>query len=206
MHIYYTPYVPISNPAPLLALLPPIRRKRLIETGHHRPGPLFAYALLSMALEWHYGISAEAAIRYTGLDQPYLPESPVYLSLSHSKTHALCVLADFPVGCDIETRRPISERAKRRILASCENPGDFFAHWTLKECAIKLAGRQTQPLSALSFAITGDSARGADAHGWLYHQIPNATAAVLAHVTFPKPDLALIDPEILFSYASKKQG
>ena len=204
MYVYYTPYAPVPEPDSLLALLPPIRRKRFIEAGYYHPGPLFAYALLSLALDRHYGISAEKAIRYTDQGRPYLPGTPVHLSMSHSKTHALCVLADFPVGCDIETHRPISDRAKHRILAPCENPADFFAHWTLKECAIKLAGRQERPLSQIPFTITGDLAQGDGVHGWLYGQIPNATAAVLAHLPFPKPDLTRIDPELIFSHAAKK--
>ena len=206
MHIYCTPYTPIPEPELLLALLPPLRRDRLHQAGHHHPGPLSSYALLSLALDRHCGISAETAIRYTDQGRPYLPRHPVHLSLSHSKTHALCVLAEFPVGCDIETHRIISDRVKRRVLALGENPAEFFIHWTLKESAIKLAGRQDRPLSKISFAITGDQATGEDTHGWFYRQIPNATAAVLAHIPFPKPELTLIDQEMLFSYAVKKRG
>ena len=203
MILYYTSYAPIQDRSALAALMPPARRARF-EVEAETPGPLLAYTLLAWALERHYSIAAREAIAFTSLGRPYVPGGAVHLSLSHSKTHALCTLADFPVGCDIEAHRPVSKQAKRRVLGTCEAPENFFAHWTLKESLFKLCGDYDQPFSALTFSLLGDRAHGQGAYGWLYREIPGSTAAVVAGEPFPRPLLTPLAPETLFSYATEK--
>ena len=194
-----TPYVLIADTAPFKALLPPDRRGRLAEDS----AVLFAYALLALGLEQYGSIDAQDIV-YTDAGRPYLPGHPVHFSLSHAKTHALCAISDTPVGCDIETHRPVSVRTLRRILADGEREADFFSHWTLKESYFKLTGDLTQPFASICFDLTGDAAARADAYAHLYHEIPGCTAAVAAREPFPRPALCLFSPETLFSYAVEK--
>ena len=200
MLVYYTQIVPIPKPDVLSDFMPPIRRARM-HPGRTHPGALFAYALAALALERQLGRMAAEWIRYTDSGKPYLEDANMFLSLSHSKTHALFVLSENPIGCDIETHRPISDRVPRRVLGTGENPLDFFAYWTLKESYIKLRGKRTVPFSDLKFQITGDSATGCDTHGFLYRHIPNVTAAILAREPFSCPELTMIETDEILSYA-----
>ena len=199
MILYAAPYAPIPDRVAMEALMPPARRSRL-EAEAPSLGPLFAYALLARALEQHCSISAYEALAFTTTGRPYLPGTPVHLSLSHSKTHALCAVAPFPVGCDIETHRPVSERVRRRVLGAGEAPEDFFALWTLTESYFKL-GR-----SAGDAVLSVPPFENAEPHSWLYREIPDCTAAVAAHEPFPRPALRILPPETLFSYAAEKIG
>jgi hypothetical protein len=200
MMIFCVPYAPIPDRAALLALMPPLRRIRYMGES---PGPLFAYALLAWALEKHCSLVAKEALAYSAEGRPHVPNGALHLSLSHSKTHALLALSSAPLGCDIETHRTISERARRRVLGAGRSTEDFFAHWTLRESYFKLTGHfgWTSPLP---FTLTGDKACGEDAHGWLYREIPGCTAAVVAREPFPRPALTLLDPKTIFDYAAEK--
>jgi len=202
MFLYTVPYTQIPDPNPLVALMPPDRRARF-DVALGDPGPLFAYTLLALALERHYGVSAQDIV-YTDRGKPYLPHSSVRFSLSHCKTHALCAVADFPVGCDIETRRPVSDHTCRRVLAPTEDASDFFAYWTLKESYLKLAGGHTRPYADIAFTLTDDHATGGNARGFLYRLSSDCTAAVLAREPFSRPELTILSPAELFSYAMKK--
>ncbi|MCL2567812.1 MAG: hypothetical protein FWE12_00020 [Oscillospiraceae bacterium] len=186
MMIYCVPYAPIPNRAAFEALLPPARLARLQGEGS---GALFAYALLAFALEQHAGVCARNAVAYTEAGKPYLVGHPEHFSLSHSKTHALCVVAEFPIGCDIETHRVVSERVRRRVLGEAESSGDFFAQWVLKESCVKLSE---------------DAVVGTDVWGWLYHEVPGCTAAVVAHKAFKRPPIMILSAETLFSFADEK--
>jgi len=202
MILYCTPYAPIPDPSALQALMPPARRQAAQEIP---PGPLFAYALLAWTLDRHHAIAAKDAIAYTEAGKPYLPkEDKLHLSLSHSKTHALCALAPFPIGCDIETHRPLSQRIQHRVLGNTEAPENFFAYWTLKESYVKLTGDLQRPFSTLTFTLTGDQAQGQNTHGWLYQDLPDSTIALLAKEPFPRPKLTILTPETIFAYASEK--
>jgi len=202
MMIYAVPYAPIPNKTALLTLMPPARRMRYSLSASNT-GPLFAYALLAFALERQCSLDAQKVV-YTDGGKPYLPGHPVCFSLSHSKTHALCVLADRPVGCDIEAHRPVTERIRHRILAPIDASTDFFAHWTLKESYVKLTGDLERPFSSIAFALTENHAAGPDSYGWIYREIPDCTAAVLSHAPFSRPDLTLLAAEVIFDYAAEK--
>jgi len=200
MFLAYTSYAPIPNVEALKALLPPARLARL--EGDEQ-GALFAYALLALVLEQQFSLNAQDII-YTDTGCPYLPEFPVYFSLSHAKTHALCAVSYAPVGCDIETHRPVSQRTIRRVLADTEQEADFFSHWTLKESYFKLTGDLTRAFSDIRFDLTGETAARADAYAQLYYEIPNCTAAIVTRESVPRPRLRFFSPETLFSYAAEK--
>ena len=200
MFLAYIPYAPIPNMEALKALMPPDRQARF---AARNPAPLFAYGLLSLVLDRHYSLDAQD-IRYTEAGRPYLPGDPVHISLSHTRTHALCAVSEAPVGCDIEVHRPVSPRTIQRVLADGESEADFFAYWTLKESYFKLTGDLSQPFSSIFFQLADDSATRSDAQGFVYREIPNCTTAVVAHELFFRPSLQEFTSVELFSYADKK--
>ena len=200
MFLAYTHYIPIPDIEALKALLPPARLACLAGDDQ---GTLFAYALLAFVLDQHFSLSSQEVV-YTDAGRPYLPGFPVHFSLSHSKTHALCAVSDRPVGCDIETQRLVSAHTIRRVLADTEQEADFFAYWTLKESYFKLRGDLSQSFSNIRFTLSDGAATGTEAHGFLYHEIPNCTAAVVAEMSFSRPPLQFFSPEQLFFYAAEK--
>lgn len=85
--------------------------------------------------------------------KPYFPDYPdFFFNLSHSGNMALCVVADTPVGCDIEALNPAHLRIAGRVMAPAELAAyqvtadeqdrlDYFYRlWTLKESYVKLTG------------------------------------------------------------------
>ena len=62
--------------------------------------------------------------------KPCLPAFPeIHFSLSHSDEVVMCVVADRPVGCDVEKIIPLDEDLKREI-------GSIEA-WTFREAVFK---------------------------------------------------------------------
>jgi len=203
MFLYCTPYAPISDFAPYLSLMPPARRARFDRAPSGSTGPLFAYALLALALERHFAVSSQE-IRFTDRGKPFLSGEAAHLSLSHCKTHALCAVSSLPVGCDIETHRPVLRRTVDRVLAGTERESDFFAYWTFKESYLKLTGAFGQAFSSIAFDLIDGRATGPNCQGFSYPINPDCTAAVLAKAPFPRPVLHMLTPEELFSYALEK--
>ena len=82
--------------------------------------------------------------------KPYFQDSSLHFSISHTKNHAFCVLAPYPVGLDAEEKdRNINLRLAQKILsesemARFENETDqryaLLRLWVLKEAAAKLTG------------------------------------------------------------------
>lgn len=101
--------------------------------------------------------------------KPYFSQGPWHCSISHTKTLALCALANCPVGLDAESMgRQVRPALVRKVLSpaelsvwqTAEDPSAcFLTFWTLKEAAVKYTG---QGLSGypfrLSFQVSGDRA------------------------------------------------
>ena len=89
-------------------------------------------------------------IAVTDRGKPYFPDSHWQFSISHTKYHAFCALADSPVGIDAEElNRKIDLRLADKILSPAERAeydaaGDknkaLLTFWVLKEAAAKLTG------------------------------------------------------------------
>ena len=93
-------------------------------------------------------------IAVTPRGKPYFPDSPWYFSISHTKNHAFCALAPFPLGMDAEEMdrninpkladKVLSEREKLRFQGYPDKNDAFLRLWVLKEASVKLTGEGLQ--------------------------------------------------------------
>ena len=116
----------------LAALAPPHWRRKAAEKRFQRDREqeLVAGGLLAdMIADLHPGLD-DLAIEEDPSGKPRLRSHPgIHFSLSHTEGLAMCVVADHPVGCDVEKVVPLDDDLKRAI-------GSLEA-WTLKEAAFK---------------------------------------------------------------------
>ena len=105
-------------------------------------GSAFGVSLLSRAAADFWGAAALPPIGETGAGRPYFPAWPKrHFSISHTKTHVLVAVSNFPVGADIETRRPISPLLIGKLTDERERADfEFFDLWVLRESLFKLTG------------------------------------------------------------------
>ncbi|MBQ0083438.1 MAG: 4'-phosphopantetheinyl transferase superfamily protein [Clostridiales bacterium] len=109
---------------------------------------LGAGLLLEYALK-EFGKGAKSEIITGENGKPYLKDNSLYFSLSHSKNYALCGVAPFEIGCDIEFRENINLDIARRfftkeeyedIVSGEDSTDKFYRYWTLKESLMKATG------------------------------------------------------------------
>ena len=80
--------------------------------------------------------------------KPFLPDCPLFISLSHSKGWAAAAVSDSPVGIDLQEIRQLSDRLLQRCYSSDErkwiaegNAAERATRlWTMKEAFGKLQG------------------------------------------------------------------
>lgn len=111
---------------------------------------LAAYLLLMDGLREEYGITEPPLFDYSPDGKPFIAARPdLFFNLSHSVNVAVCALADYPVGIDVETPRKISnslidytmsEAERDFIAASDDKIMAFLTLWTKKEALLKLSG------------------------------------------------------------------
>jgi len=109
-----------------------------------------AYLLLKEALRRAYGIVGNPRLSVASDGKPFLTDYPgIHFNLSHCPKAAACVVADSPVGIDVEQVAPIDWAVAERVLAAAEleavrhavDPDVKFAEfWTKKEALVKLLG------------------------------------------------------------------
>lgn len=136
-----------------LLLLPQWRRdyalsfRRLID----RINCCEAYLLLKRGLLENYGIDSNPFLAYEVNGKPYLKDYPgIDFCISHCNNGVLCVIADEPVGCDIED---IPQNIDDLLYNNCFCPSEqmlihdsekpeveYTKLWTMKEAALKLTG------------------------------------------------------------------
>ena len=116
----------------LAALAPAHWRRKAAEKrfAKDREQELVAGGLLAdMIAALHPGLD-DLVIEENAVGKPRLRAFPgIHFSLSHTEGLAMCVVADHPVGCDVEKIVPLDDDLKRTI-------GSLEA-WTLKEAAFK---------------------------------------------------------------------
>jgi hypothetical protein len=114
------------------ALYPPISQSR---------GSALGVSLLAEAYRDYVGAPLPKIMKLlTG--KPFLLGDPEYhFSISHSKTHVLCAISNYPVGVDTEAHRTIRPTVIERLASPEELSGlSFFDIWVLRESLFKLLG------------------------------------------------------------------
>ena len=162
-------------------------------------GSAFGVSLLEYAVRDTWGIDLPN-ISPPGTGKPvFVGETDKHFCISHSKTHVLAALSDAPVGADLETRRPISDKSKRYIMNEQEmRDFDFFELWCLRESVYKLNGAGNLR-EILRFSMDGDRIMGPDAeiHYQVIKGVDGCAGAVCMAQTFEMPDLIWVDIETL---------
>lgn len=87
-------------------------------------------------------VGSEARIGYDEWGAPVIEDSPLYISVSHSRESVAVVVADHPCAIDIESRTRNFEKVASRYLSTQERAlcryADFLAvAWCAKECLYK---------------------------------------------------------------------
>ena len=106
-------------------------------------------ALLEKLYLQQVGQAMPAIVKDPG-GKPRFAEGALHFSISHTKGHVFCVLADKPVGVDAEemdrqidlrlAEKILSESEKRRFDGTADKRDALLRFWVLKEAAAKLTG------------------------------------------------------------------
>lgn len=110
---------------------------------------LLGKILLLQGLRTYYDIS-DAEIMVNSSNKPYLKGNPVYFNISHSKDLVACIIAEFPLGIDVEFfdtsinyldfEFQMTTNEFKKINEAEDGIKSFFAYWTAKEAVIKAHG------------------------------------------------------------------
>lgn len=96
-------------------------------------------------------IGEELLIDYRNNGAPYLPESSLHISISHTRAYAAVLLQESPAaGIDIEYFSDRVLKIRNRFLSPSENAAidpayeveHLLVHWCAKEALFKMIGRQ----------------------------------------------------------------
>lgn len=135
-----------------LQFLPENRRIRALRYRRtiDRWNCVITYLMLQYGLRECFGITS-FEIAFGEYGKPYLPEYPhLHFNISHCDIGCAVVVADCPVGVDIQDVRPFSWDVAKRVccereLAELEKSTDrdklFTDMWTMKESYGKMTGR-----------------------------------------------------------------
>lgn len=159
-----------------LELLPAWRRAKVLamrDTVHRAMG-VRAFLMLGDMLRAHFGIEQIPEFAYGAHGKPYMKEYPdIHFNIAHCRRAAMCVVADRPVGCDIEeTGRGASEGLiakcmspdEQAAIAQADDRGAVFASlWTRKEAVGKCIG--TGLTDEMPHYLDADRLRGFDLRG-----------------------------------------
>ena len=108
-----------------------------------------AYALLYHVLRSKLGVEQPVVLK-TPAGKPYLAESELKISLSHTRGLVCCAVGKgAEIGADCEYHRTVSQRVKERVcterelsdIRKADDPDSrFLCYWTLKESIAKKRG------------------------------------------------------------------
>ena len=109
-----------------------------------------AYLLLRKAAREMYGIHDAPVFEYDANGKPSILGHPeIFFNLSHCRKAVACVVADSPVGIDVEETCRFSDSIARYTLddeeyesvVKADNPSQAFIRlWTMKEALLKYTG------------------------------------------------------------------
>ena len=96
-------------------------------------------------------------VAYTDRGKPFLPQTDLFCSVSHTDGLCVCVLSDGEVGVDVERIRPHIPRVAKRVFSETEQillqnsaqPDRFFFEtWTKRESFVKCLGTGLDDIAA----------------------------------------------------------
>ena len=109
-----------------------------------------AYLLLRKALREMYGMHDAPVFEYDANGKPSILGHPeIFFNISHCRKAVACVVADSPVGIDVEETCRFSDSIARYTLddeeyesvVKADNPSQAFIRlWTMKEALLKYTG------------------------------------------------------------------
>ena len=159
------------------------------------PGSGWAWSLLSYAVRAVWGCDLPEADTLPG-GKPFFPSRPeICFSLSHTKTAVLAAVSEYPVGADVEWRRPVRPSFETRLFSLPHGDLDVFELWTLRESWFKLTGEGSLlsiPFSRENGVITGPSP---ELKCRVYDEIPASCAAVCSLSETPSKKILRVAPE-----------
>ena len=135
-----------------LPLLSAQRREQALKYKHDqgRRTCVAAYLLLCEGLKREYGITKPPVFGYGEHGKPYIiGEEHIYFNMSHCREAAICAIAPYPIGIDIESVRPCNEslidytmnEQEAHSIKEAEHPELAFTRlWTMKEAILKMSG------------------------------------------------------------------
>lgn len=110
---------------------------------------LLGRVLLEYGLRAYYDIN-EFEIGMLPNNKPFLKGHNVFFNISHSRDLSVCVIADFPVGIDVEFlddtinyldfRPQMTDNEFKKIHDSRSRVKSLFSYWTKKEAVLKAHG------------------------------------------------------------------
>lgn len=136
----------------MLGVLPQWRRERVmrLQRESDRRQSVAAWLLLRRCCHELLGLDDVPDVAHMANGKPYFPTLPdVHFNLSHCPEAVACVMADEPIGVDIEAVTPFDIDVARHVLSDNElslvladqcPPIAFMRLWTMKESLLKLTG------------------------------------------------------------------
>lgn len=127
-----------------------------------------ARRLLCVGLERDFGIPPmEVELERSSSGKPRLRGRPgVHFNISHCRRAVAVLVADRPVGVDVETvrgrdfyvaARCFDAEERARVEAAADPDREFFRYWTLKESYVKALGcGLSYPLRSVCFEVSRD--------------------------------------------------
>lgn len=135
-----------------LQFLPENRRNRALRyrKATDRMNCVITYLMLQYGLRECFGITSNK-IELGKYGKPFLADYPnVHFNISHCDIGNVVVVANFPIGVDIQEVRPFSWNVAKRVcsgqelaeLKKCANRDKLFMRmWTAKESYAKMIGQ-----------------------------------------------------------------
>jgi len=159
-----------------------------------KSGSAAVYALLEYA--WYLKTGEKLpGIEKTPNGKPYFPDRhDAHFSLSHARTHVLCALSGHPVGVDVESARPVSDRVTRYFCL----PGELDSFepldlWVLKESYLKMLGGTLVDVKKIRFSRQGHEIISSDRNALIkLYRIGECHAAVSSLVEAPPDTITLV--------------
>lgn len=150
--IYLNDHLDTLNIEAALPLLSEQRREQALKYKHDqgRRTCVAAYLLLCEGLKREYGITEPPVFGYSQHGKPYIiGKEHIHFNLSHCRGAAICAIAPYTIGIDIEHIRSCNEslinytmnEKEIQLIREAQHPELAFTRlWTMKEAILKMSG------------------------------------------------------------------